>query len=77
MQQQPEETQRKLLLIVHPHTTGEKSQTYELKASCIVHWFGLQMVGHTQPSLEQNRIVPQRTANVSKSPPDGNSVEQP
>ena len=25
-------------------------QTYELKASCIVHRFGQQMVGHTQQS---------------------------
>ena len=67
-QQQPEETQRKLPLIA----TGEKSQTYELKASCIVLWFGQQMVGPTLPNptlRSRHRIMPQRTANVSKSPP--------
>ena len=60
MQQQPEERQRKLLSIAKPHTTGEKSQTYELKASSVVPWFGQQTVGHTQQSPE-----PYSTADVA------------
>ena len=49
--QQPEETQRKLFFIAKPHTTGEKSQTYEFQPSSPDPWFG-QTVDHTQQSPE-------------------------
>ena len=69
MQQQPEETQRKLLLIAKTHTTEEEYQT------CVVPWFEDSRWSAT-PSSQSNptvrsrhRIVPQRTANVSESPP--------
>ena len=83
MQQQPEETQRKLLLIAKPHTTEEKSQTYGLKASSIVPWFGQQMASHTQqsPAFDSTQQTSHRAATDSKcqqkpSRADGNTKSQ-
>ena len=58
-----QETQRKPPFIERPHTAGEKSQTYELKATCSVRWFAQQMVGHTQQSPET--CIAQQTSHLA------------
>ena len=51
-QQQPEEMQRKQLLMAKPWKRDEKFQSFELKASSIVPWFGQQTAYFTQQSPE-------------------------
>ena len=58
--------QCRLLWIAKLHITGEISQTYELKASCIALWSGQRTVGHTNLAA---CCRPQRATNVSKSFP--------
>ena len=68
-----QETQRKPHFIERPHTTGEKSQTYEPKASCIVRWFGQQMVGNTEQLPET--CIAQQTSNLAAT--HGKCQQQP
>ena len=74
--QQPEETQRKLFFIAKPHTTGEKSQTYEFQPSSPDPWFG-QTVDHTQqsPTPYNMQQTLQRASTVSTCQPKPSSTD--
>ena len=69
MQKQPQHRQP---LIVKSHTTDEKFQTFEFKASSAAPWLGQQTVAHTHQSPEPYNVqqtlqrFTQRSANVSQ-----------
>ena len=73
MQQQPVGTQHKQLQIAKPNTTVEKSQTYGLKASCIVFWFGQQNNASQVPTA--HNLAKQEKAQRAGAPSFHNCVK--